>query len=53
MFGVDERRHSPGLLRVGHNVQRQRGLTGRFRSVDLDDAPLGQTADAKRHIQGE
>ena len=32
-------------------MERQRGLAGGFRPVDLDDAPPGDAADAQRHIQ--
>ena len=53
MLGVDEGRVSAGLLRVGHGVQRDRGLTRGFGTVDLDHTAARQAADAQRHVQGE
>jgi hypothetical protein len=34
-------------------VQRERGLARAFRPVDLDDAALGQAADAERDVEAE
>src|SRR5690606_7776160 len=38
-------------LRVRDRVEGEGRLSGRFRSVDLDDAAAGKTADAERHIE--
>ena len=51
MLRVDEGGDAPGLLGLGHGVQGQGGLTGRFRPVDFDDAALGQSAHAQGEIQ--
>ena len=48
---VDERDLAARLLRLREHMQRQRRLTGGFRSVDLDDAALGQSADAERKVE--
>ncbi len=41
------------LLGLGHHMEGQGGLAGGLRPVDLDDAPLGEPADAKSHVQGQ
>jgi hypothetical protein len=51
VLGVDERRDAASLLRVGQSVQRHRCLSGRLRSVYLDDAAARQAAEAQRHVQ--
>ena len=51
VLGVDERRHAAGLLGVGDRVQGHRGLAGRLRTVDLDDAAAGQPADAEGDVE--
>ena len=51
VFDVDEGRRSAGLLRFGDGMQRERRLTARFRTVDLDDAAARETADAEREIE--
>ena len=51
MLGVHKGHLAALFLRLRQNVQRQRGLAGGFRPVDLDDAPLGHAADAQRHVQ--
>jgi hypothetical protein len=53
VLGVDERRDAARGLRVGHRVQRDGGLTGGLRSVDLDDPAPRQAADTQRHVQGD
>ena len=53
MFGVNERTRAAALLRLSDHMQRQCRLAGTFRSVDLDDPPARQPADAKRHVQAE
>ena len=53
VLGVDERRHPAELLRFGDDLQRQRGLAGRFRSEDLDDPALGDAADAERIVEAD
>ncbi len=51
MLRVDEGAGAALLLRLRDRVQRQRGLAGGFRPVDLDDAAAGEAADAKRDVQ--
>jgi hypothetical protein len=51
VLGVDERRDAPGGLRVGHRVQRHRGLAAGLRAVDLHHAAAGQPADAERDVE--
>ena len=41
------------LLRLRQHVQRQRGLAGGLRPVDLHDAATGQAADAQRQVEGQ
>ena len=53
MLGVDEGADAALLLRLGDDVQRQRGLAGGFRPVDLDDAAARQAADAERDVEAE
>ena len=51
VFGVDEGADAALLLRLGDDMQRQRGLAGGFRAVDLDDAAARQAADAQRDVE--
>ena len=51
VFGVDEGADAAFLLGFGDDVQRQRGLARRFRSVNLDHATARQTADTERDIE--
>ena len=51
MLGVHKGHLTAHFLGLGQHVQRQRGLTGGFRAVDLHHAATGQTADAQRQIQ--
>ena len=53
VLGVDEAADAAGLLRLRHDLQGERGLAGGFRSVDLDDAPARQPADAERDVEAE
>ena len=53
VLGVDEGGGAAGLLHLGHHVQGQGGLARAFRPVDLDHPPLGQAADAQRHVEAE
>ncbi len=48
MLGVDERREAPGLLRLGDDLEGERGLAGRLGAEDLDDAAPRDPA----HTQG-
>ena len=51
MLRVDERCLAARLLRLGDDVQGDRGLTGGFRSVDLDDASARHAADAECEVE--
>ena len=53
MFGVDIGGDAALLLDLGHDMQRQRGLAGGFRAVDLDHAAARQAADAERDVEAE
>ena len=50
VFGVNERREAAGLLRVGDDVQHQRGFAGGFRAENFHDAPARNAADAEREV---
>jgi hypothetical protein len=43
----------PSFLGLGDDAETEGGLAGGFRAVDLDDAALGQAADAEREVHGE
>ncbi len=51
MLGVHEGHLAALLLGLGQHVQRQRGLAGGLRPVDLHHAAAGQSADAQCQIQ--
>ncbi|SLC96225.1 Uncharacterised protein [Mycobacteroides abscessus subsp. massiliense] len=51
MLSVDERGDTAGTLCIGDGMQSHGGLTRGLRTIDLDDAATGQTADAERHVQ--
>ena len=51
VLGIDECRFTACLLCLRDGVQGNRGLTGRFRSIDLDDSAARQAADAQRTVQ--
>jgi hypothetical protein len=53
VFGVDEGAGAAALLRLGDDMQRQRGLARAFRPVDLDDPAARQAADAERDVEPE
>ena len=44
---------SSGKTTLALHVQRQRGLAGGLRPVDLHDAATGQAADAQRQVEGQ
>ena len=50
---VDEGDNAAEGLRLGEDLERQRGLARGLGSVDLDDAAAGDAADAERHIERE
>jgi len=50
VFRIDERRLAAELLRFGDNLQREGGLTSRFRTINLNDASARKAADAKRGV---
>src|SRR4051794_1736414 len=52
VLGVDEGGDAAGALGVGHGVQRDGGLAGGLRAVDLHDAAPWQPTDAEGHVQG-
>ena len=51
MLGVDDRRQPAHLLGLGDDVQRQRRLARRLRTVDLDDPAARDAADPERQIE--
>ncbi len=53
MLRVDKRGGAAHLLRLGHAMQRNRGLTGGFRPVNLYNTAARQAADAQREIQSD
>ena len=53
VLGVDEAANAALLLRLGDDMQGQRGLARGFRTVDLDDAAARQAADAERDVEAE
>ena len=53
MLGVNERRESAAFLRVGDDVQHERGFAGRFRPENFDDAAARDAADAQGEVQRE
>ena len=53
VLGVDERRHAAQLLRLGDDLQRERGLARRLRPEDLDDAAARHAADAERVVDAD
>src|SRR5439155_506739 len=50
---VDEGADAAALLALGDELERERGLTRRLRSVDLDHPPARDPADAERDIEAE
>jgi hypothetical protein len=53
MLGIDEGAGAALALRLGHDMQRQRGLARALGPVDLDDAALGQAADPQRNVESQ
>ena len=53
MLGVDECRDATQLLGFGDGMNGKRGLTGRLRTIDFDDATPGITAHSEGCIQGK
>ena len=51
MLYIDEHSRTAPLLALSDNMQCHGGLTAAFRSIDLDDASLGHTADPQCDIQ--
>ena len=53
VFGVDIGRDAALLLDLGDDMQCECGLARGFWTIDLDDAPARQSADAKRNVEAE
>ena len=53
VLGVDVGGDAAGLLHLRDDLQAQRRLARRLRSVDLDDAAARQPADAQRDVEAE
>ncbi len=53
MLGIDEGGDAARALHVRDRVEGQRRLTGRLRTVDLDDAATGQATDAEGDVEGD
>ena len=53
VLGVDEGADAALALLLGEHVQRERGLARALGPVDLDDAALGQPADAERDVEAD
>jgi hypothetical protein len=53
VLGVDERRDAAGLLGVGDDGERERGLTRGLRAEDLDDPAPRDAATAQREVERE
>ena len=53
MFHIDVSSFTAFFLSGSDDMKCQRGLTGSFRAVDLDDTSFGNTTDSQRHIQRE
>ena len=51
MLGVDVCRHTAGPLHVGGEMEREGGLAGGLRAVDLGDASARNAADADGGIE--
>ena len=51
VLGVHKGHLAALFLGFRRHMERQRGLAGGFRPIDLHDPPTGQTAHAQRHIQ--
>ena len=53
VFRVDKGAGAALLLGLGQHMQRQRRLARAFRSVNLDNPPFGQAADAESDVEAE
>ena len=53
MLNINKRDLAAHLLGLGQNLQCQRGFTGGFGAVDLNDTAAGHAADAQRQIQAQ
>src|SRR6516164_4411510 len=53
MLRIDEGAGPTAALTLGNHVQREGGLPGALRSVDLNDAAAWQSADTERDIEAE
>ena len=51
MLGIDDCRNTAGFLHLCHRVDSEGRLTGRLRTVDLDDTSFRITADAQSVVQ--
>jgi len=51
VFGIDEGGRAAATLHLRDDRQRERGLAGGFRPVDLDDAAFRQATDAERDVE--
>src|SRR5215469_1358938 len=52
VFYVDECRDTAAPLRFGRHLQRDGGLTRRFRTEDFVDASTGESAHAESGVEG-
>ena len=53
VLNVDEGGEAALFLRLGDDAETESGLARGLRTVDFDDAALGQSADAEREVDGE
>src|SRR5688572_5338440 len=53
VLGIHERCSAADALRLGDDLQGERGFARGLRAVDLDDAAARQPADAERNVQPE
>ena len=51
MLGIDKRHNATHGLRLGQDLERQRGLTGGLGAVNLDDATTRHATDAQSGIE--
>ena len=51
MLCIDKCRRTAQLLGLGNHLQRQRGLAGGFRAVNLDHPAFGKPTNAQRNVQ--
>ena len=53
VFHIHISAHTAQFLRFGHDMLAERGLPGRLRPVDFNDAALGQSANAERDVEAQ